>query len=93
VKSAVAGFVTELEAVSHGQIDVAKLTADADAIGTACSAAVARSSPVGAAATGSGSTAGLQDAGLVYGGAAAIVAGAGMAGFGWRRRRRARLGL
>jgi hypothetical protein len=89
VKSAVGAFVTDLKAAAGGKINVAKLTADANAIGTACTSAAA-TAPTGAPQTGAGSTAGLQDASLLYGGAALVAAGGVLAGFGIRRRRRAR---
>ncbi len=90
VHSAVGAFVTQLEAAASGQINVAKLTADANAIGSACTASVSASAPSGAPATGAGSTAGLQDAGLLYGGAAALVVGGSLLGLAWRQRRRPR---
>jgi hypothetical protein len=90
VKSAVGAFVTDLKAAASGKINVAKLTADANAIGTACTASAPATAPTGAPQTGAGSTAGLQDASFVYGGAALVAAGGVVTGFGIRRRRRAR---
>jgi hypothetical protein len=90
VKSAVGAFVTDLKAAASGKINVAKLTADANAIGTACTASAAATAPSGAPQTGAGSTAGLQDASFVYGGAALVAVGGLATGFGIRRRRRAR---
>lgn len=89
VKSAVSAFVDDLKAAATGNINVAKLSADANAIGTACAASTAAPVPSGAPQTGAGSTAGFQDAGLLYGGASAMVVGGGLVAFGWRRRRRA----
>jgi hypothetical protein len=90
VKTAVGAFVADLKAAASGKVNVAKLTADANAIGSACTASAAATAPTGAPQTGAGSTAGLQDAPLLYGGAALVAAGGVLAGFGVRRRRRAR---
>lgn len=88
VKSAVTTFVTDLEAVASGKVNVPKLTADANAIGSACAApSKVATAPSRAPFTGAGSTAGLQDKGLILGGAAALAAGIPTIGFGLRRRR------
>ena len=89
VKSAVGAFVGDLKAAASGNINVAKLSADANAIGSACTSSAAVPAPSGAPQTGAGTTAGFQDAGLLYGGASAMVVGGGLVAFGWRRRRRA----
>lgn len=91
VKADVGAFVNDLKAVASGKVNVAKLTADANAIGSACTASVSAKAPTGAPATGAGTTAGLQDPGLIYGGAAALAVGSGLFALGWRQRRRPRL--
>jgi hypothetical protein len=87
VKSAVGAFVTELKSVASGKVNVPLLTADANAIGKACTTSAAAVAPKGAPATGAGTTAGFQDLWLVFGGAGAVVAGAGLSAFALLRRR------
>lgn len=87
VKSAVGAFVTDLEAAATGKVNIPKLTADANAIGTTCTTSVQAAAPTAAPATGAGTTAGVQDAGLIYGGAGAVAAGGGLLVLGLRRRR------
>lgn len=88
VRRAVAAFTSELEAAGKGQIDVAALTAKANAIGAACTASASALPPVGAPATGGGGTAGFEDAGLLAAGSAAIVVGGAVVALELRRRRR-----
>jgi hypothetical protein len=86
VKNAVHTFVTDLVAgADAGDLDSAKLNADANAIVAACAAA---NTPVGAPATGGGSTAGLQDPALFGLGGAAALAGIVVVGLALRNRRR-----
>jgi hypothetical protein len=89
VRSAVAAFTSQLEAAGAGHVDVAALTAKANAIGTACSSAPSALAPTGAAATGAGGTAGFEDAGLLAAGSAAIAVGGMALFFELRRRHRA----
>jgi|GEM_PF-2750189 hypothetical protein len=90
VKNAVNAFVTELKAVATGKVNVALLTADANAIGKACTASAAAVAPKGAPATGAGTTAGFRDLWLVYVGGAAVATGGALTLLGARRRRTAR---
>jgi hypothetical protein len=87
VKSAVGAFVTELKAVAAGKVNVPLLTADANAIGKACTTSAAAVAPKGAPATGAGTTAGFQDLWLVFVGAGAVLAGGALIVLGLRRRR------
>lgn len=102
VTSSVSVFTNELKAAASGNVDIAKLTADANAIGGACAAATAASGgpssasapaasggavvPSGAPATGAGGTSGFADEGLLAAGAAVVLAGLATV-FGSRRRR------
>lgn len=91
VQSAVAAFTSELEAAGAGNVNVAALTAKANAIGAACTTSASALAPTGAAATGAGSTAGFEDAWLVAAGSVAIAAGGVLLAIELRRRRRATL--
>ncbi len=86
VKSAVSTFVTDLQAgAAAGNLDVAKLTADAGAITAACA-------PSGAPATGGGSTLGVQDPALFGVGGAVVLAGLVVLGLASRNRPRTNAG-
>jgi uncharacterized iron-regulated membrane protein len=86
VKSAVGSFVADLQAAASGKANVSKLTADANAIGTACRAQA--TPPSGAPGTGGGSTAGATDPALFGVGGAAVLAGLGALGLARRNRPR-----
>jgi hypothetical protein len=87
LQSAVSTFVTDLKAAGSGNINVAKLTSDGNAIGAACTASQV-TAPGGAPATGGGSAAGSRDP-LLFGlGGAAVLAGAGVLGLARRSRLR-----
>lgn len=86
LKGAVGTFITDLRAVASGNANVAKLKADANAIGAACQAQGAP--PSGAPGTGGGSTAGLADPALFAAGGAAVLIGLGTLGFARRSQRR-----
>lgn len=86
VQSAVGTFITDLRAVASGKVNVAKLKADANAIGAACQSQGAP--PSGAPGTGGGSTAGLQDPALFAVGGAAVLIGLGALGLARRNQRR-----
>ena len=86
LKSAVGTFITDLRAVASGKANVAKLRADASAIGAACQSQGAP--PSGAPATGGGSTAGLQDPVLFAVGGAAVLVGLCTLGLARRNQRR-----
>jgi hypothetical protein len=90
VKNAVTAFAADLQAgAAAGHLDVAKSTADADAIVAAC--AVAQTKPAsGAPATGGGSTAGVADPALFGVGGAVALAGFGVLALGLARRNRPR---
>lgn len=91
VKAAVGAFVGDLKAAASGKINVPKLTADANAIGSACTTSAAVPVPSSAPQTGAGTTAGFQHVDLLYGGASAMALGGAVFGFGWRRRRKAQV--
>lgn len=90
VRSAVHAFVTDLVAgVDAGNLDMAKLNAEAGAIGVACAAS---NTPAGAPATGGGSAAGLRDPAMFGLGGGAVLAGVAVLGLAWRSRRRVGVG-
>jgi hypothetical protein len=91
LKTDVQTLITDLEAgaADPSGFDSAKLTADDDAIVAACAAS---NTPVGAPATGGGSTAGLQDPALFGLGGAAVLAGVVVLGLAVRNRVRTRVG-
>lgn len=83
VRTAVGSFVADLQAAASGKVNVAKLTSDANAIGTACRA---QATPGGAPGTGGGSTTGVRDPVLFGAGGAAVLAGLGAVGLARRNR-------
>jgi hypothetical protein len=88
VKNAVAAFAADLQAgAAAGHLDVAKSTADGEAIVAACAAEQATPAS-GAPATGGGSTAGIVDPALFGVGGAVALAGFGVLGLGLARRNR-----
>jgi hypothetical protein len=83
VKSAIATEVTDLEAgVAAGNLDVAKMTAESNAVIAACT-------PKGDPATGGGSTAGIQDPAMFGLGGVAVLASVVVLCLAWRNRLRA----
>ncbi len=87
VKAAVGTFLAQLQQAASGQVNIPALTTDAGNITKACTATSSVTAvPSGAPATGGGSTAGLQDAGLFGVGGAALLGGAGALALAWRRR-------
>jgi hypothetical protein len=98
VKSAVSTFVTDLNAgAAASNLDVAKMTADGNAIVAACAATSVPATgggraPSGAPATGGGSAAAIQDPGLFGVGGAAVLAGLVILGLALRNRLRTAAG-
>jgi hypothetical protein len=86
VKAAVGTFLAQLQQAASGQVNIPALTTDAGNITKACTTSSVSAVPTGAPATGGGSTAGLQDAGLFGVGGAALLGGAGALALAWRRR-------
>ena len=80
LKSTVKAFVTDLEAgAAANNLNIPKLTADAEALTASCA-------PSGAPATGGGSAAGLQNPALFGVGGAVVLAGVVVLGLALRNR-------
>jgi hypothetical protein len=90
VKSAVSTYVTDLKAsAAAGNVNVAKLTADGNAVVAVCAVSLA---PKGDPATGGGSTAAIRDPALYGLGGAAVLAGIVVLGLALRNRLAAGVG-